>query len=79
MKKSISLLVFIISAFAGFSQPAWIANVVAGDINMDVREYNVAKYGVKPNTGKVVTKLVQQAIDVCAKAGGGKVVFTAGT
>lgn len=42
-------------------------------------EYNVCDYGAKPDTAQLSTKAIQKAIDACARAGGGKVVFPAGS
>jgi polygalacturonase len=40
--------------------------------------FNPCKYGAKPDGQTVCTKSIQQAIDTCANAGGGTVVFSPG-
>lgn len=42
------------------------------------RDYNIMAYGAKTDTTKLSTKALQQAIDDCAKAGGGRVVVPTG-
>ena len=42
------------------------------------RDYNVVDYGAKADTTVLSTKALQQAIDDCAKAGGGRVVVPTG-
>lgn len=41
-------------------------------------EYNIMLYGAKADTTFLSTKAIQQAIDDCSKAGGGKVLVPAG-
>ena len=42
------------------------------------RDYNVVEYGAKSDTTVLSTKALQQAIDDCAEAGGGRVVIPTG-
>lgn len=42
------------------------------------RDYNVVEYGAKSDTTVLSTKALQQAIDDCANAGGGRVVIPTG-
>ena len=42
-------------------------------------EFNVSKYGAKPDGKTDNTKMIQKAIDACTSAGGGTVVFDPGT
>jgi len=42
------------------------------------RDYNIMAYGAKTDTTKLSTKALQQAIDDCAKAGGGRVIVPTG-
>ena len=44
----------------------------------EARDYNIVAYGAKADTTVLSTKAVQQAIDDCAKAGGGRVVVPTG-
>ena len=41
--------------------------------------YNVLDYGIKPNTDEILSKKVQELIDLCAKEGGGTIVFPEGS
>ena len=44
----------------------------------EARDYNIVAYGAKADTTLLSTKAVQQAIDDCAKAGGGRVLVPTG-
>lgn len=41
-------------------------------------DYNIVDYGAKPDTTILCTSALQQAIDDCSRAGGGRVVVPAG-
>ena len=41
-------------------------------------DYNVVRYGAKSDTTVLSTTAIQQAIDICSKAGGGRVIVPAG-
>lgn len=45
---------------------------------VNAADYNILKYGAVSDTTKLSTKAVQRAIDVCSKAGGGRVVVPVG-
>ena len=42
------------------------------------KDYNIVSYGAKNDTTVLSTKALQQAIDECSKAGGGRVVVPTG-
>ncbi len=44
----------------------------------EARDYNIVAYGAKADTTVLSTKALQQAIDDCTKAGGGRVVVPTG-
>ena len=45
---------------------------------VEARDYNIVDYGAKADTTVLSTKALQQAIDECSKAGGGRVVVPTG-
>ena len=45
---------------------------------VDARDYDITAYGAKSDTTVLSTQALQQAIDDCSKAGGGRVVVPAG-
>ncbi len=55
---------------------ALILSMSAG--KAEARDYNIVTYGAKADTTVLSTKALQQAIDDCAKAGGGRVVVPTG-
>lgn len=63
MRKTILMTTLILSLWAG---------------KAEARDYNIVAYGAKTDTTMLSTKAVQQAIDDCAKAGGGRVVVPTG-
>lgn len=60
-------------------EPAWTKQTGARKFPASKKLYTVNAYGAKPNVQTLSTKAIQHAIDACAKAGGGVVVFSAGT
>lgn len=59
-----------------FWMAALILSMSAG--KAEARDYNIVAYGAKADTTVLSTKALQQAIDDCAKAGGGRVVVPTG-
>ena len=55
---------------------ALILSMSAG--KAEARDYNIVAYGAKADTTVLSTKALQQAIDDCTKAGGGRVVVPTG-
>ena len=47
-------------------------------LNVQAADYNILSYGAKSDTTVLSTQALQQAIDACHKAGGGRVVVPAG-
>lgn len=72
-------LLLVVSLVVNAQTPSWVSEVGCKKIDVTDKQYSVAKYGAKPGTASSVAKQVQKAIDACSKAGGGKVVFPAGT
>ena len=60
-------LFFLLNAFLAFMA-----------IPSEAADYNIMNYGAKSDTTKLSTAALQQAIDDCSKAGGGRVVVPAG-
>ena len=60
-------LFFLLNAFLAFMA-----------IPSEAADYNIMNYGAKSDTAKLSTAALQQAIDDCSKAGGGRVVVPAG-
>ncbi len=54
--------------------------LLAGLLSLTVsaKDYNIVEYGAKNDTTVLSTAAVQQAIDRCGEAGGGRVVVPAG-
>ena len=52
--------------------------LIAGCMTAYAADYNIVSYGAKSDTTVLSTAAIQQAIDDCSKAGGGKVVIPAG-
>ena len=74
-KKYFLLFFFSLTTFLGYSQSnlAWTKNVGARKIPSSKKIYWVNDFGLTNDTSKVVTKIIQQAIDKCAANGGGVV------
>ena len=51
---------------------------VASVLNAKAADFNILDYGAKSDTTQLSTSALQQAIDDCSKAGGGRVVVPAG-
>ena len=47
-------------------------------VPLEAADYNILNYGAQSDTTKLSTAAIQQAIDDCSKAGGGRVVVPAG-
>ena len=60
-------LFFLLNAFLAFMA-----------VPSEAADYNIMNYGAKSDTTKLSTAALQQAIDDCSKAGGGRVVVPAG-
>src|SRR3569832_1054523 len=67
-----------ISLVYSLSDLSWIKNVGARKAPSSKKIYWVNSFGATNDTGKVITKIIQQAIDKCAKEGGGIVAFKPG-
>ena len=63
MRKTFLMATLVLSIWAG---------------KAEARDYNIVAYGAKADTTTLSTKALQQAIDDCAKAGGGRVVVPTG-
>ena len=63
MRKNFLMATLVLSIWAG---------------KAEARDYNIVAYGAKADTTVLSTKALQQAIDDCAKAGGGRVVVPTG-
>jgi len=57
----------------------WVKNVGARKAPFIKKIYWVNSFGAANDSTKVITKIIQQAIDKCAKEGGGIVAFKPGT
>ena len=44
----------------------------------EIKEFQVTRYGAKPDGLAICTNAIQQAIDAAASAGGGRVTFEKG-
>lgn len=58
--------------------PAWVHEVGARKTPSAIRTCTVSDYGARPDTTVDSTRGIQQAIDACAAAGGGRVTFSPG-
>ena len=52
--------------------------LMAGCMTAYAADFNIVSYGAKSDTTMLSTTAIQQAIDDCSKAGGGRVVIPAG-
>ncbi|GAA4755961.1 glycoside hydrolase family 28 protein [Flavisolibacter ginsenosidimutans] len=76
------LFIFVSLLAFGFANRqtdlSWTKNVGARKIPSSKKVYWVNDFGATNDTAKVVTKIIQQAIDKCAKDGGGTIAFKPG-
>lgn len=79
-KKYFLLFFFSLTTFLVYSQTnlTWTKNVGARKIPPSKKIYWINGFGATNDTSKVVTKIIQQAIDKCAANGGGIVAFRPG-
>ena len=56
-----------------------LLSFVFASFNINAADFNIVKYGAVSDTTKLSTKALQQAIDICSAAGGGRVVVPAGS
>ena len=52
--------------------------LMAGCLSVYAADYNIVSYGAKNDTTQLSTTAIQQAIDACTEAGGGRVVIPEG-
>ncbi len=52
--------------------------LLAGAISVGAADYNICDFGAKNDTTVLSTKAIQQAIDACSEAGGGRVLVPVG-
>jgi len=81
IKKYSFLILFSITAVLVHSQSnlSWTKDVGSRKTPSSKKVYWVNDFGSATDTSKVITKIIQQAIDKCAKDGGGIVAFKPGT
>jgi polygalacturonase len=81
MIRNAVFLLLVIVALRANAQPglSWTKNVGARKAPLSKKIYWVNDFGATADTAKVVTKIIQQAIDKCAKDGGGIVAFRPGS
>jgi polygalacturonase len=60
-------------------EPAWVKKTGARKFPSSKKKFSVNEYGAKPDAQTLNTKAIQAAIDACAAAGGGSVVFSPGS
>lgn len=79
--KCFFLVFFSFATFIVYSQTnlTWTKNVGARKIPSSKKIYWVNSFGATDDTSKVITKIIQRAIDKCAASGGGIVAFKSGT
>ncbi|THU31198.1 glycoside hydrolase family 28 protein [Niastella caeni] len=63
----------------GNKEPAWIKQTGARKFPSSKKKFSVDQFGAIPDGQTLCTKAIQAAIDACAKAGGGIVVFAPGS
>jgi len=63
----------------GYKEPAWVKQTGARKFPSAKKKFSVNQFGAIPDGQALCTKAIQSAIDACAKAGGGTVVFAPGS
>jgi polygalacturonase len=64
---------------AADKEPAWVKQTGARKFPTSKKKFSVNQFGAIPDGQALCTKAIQAAIDACAKAGGGAVVFAPGS
>ena len=72
------LLLQCAATVVGAADPDWAAKVGIEKIKIRSKVFNVEKYGAVGDGRTLSTTAIQKAIDACAEAGGGKVLFNKG-
>ena len=53
--------------------------LIFGRLGLQAADYNILDYGAVNDTTRLSTTAIQQAIDACSQAGGGRVVVPTGS
>src|SRR4051812_25989648 len=73
-----SLALYASPSSAQLANLAWTKNVGARKTPSSKKIYWVNDFGTANDSTQVTTRIIQKAIDACAKNGGGVVAFTPG-
>lgn len=79
--KNLLILAALLITVTGFAQEPlkWVSSVGARKTPVSKKMYWVNDYGKTTDSTRVITAIIQKAIDACAKSGGGVVRFKPGT